>query len=73
LVEERETDNVINRKNDSRDRIIQFYRNEIEMIKKLNRNFETVNIKIEQLHREKETYSSNVEKSRITYEERISS
>ena len=73
MVEERETDNVINRKNDSRDRIIQFYRNEIEMIKKLNRNFETVNIKIEQLHREKETYSSNVEKSRITYEERISS
>ena len=73
MVEERETDIVINRKNDSRDRIIQFYRNEIEMIKKLNRNFETVNIKIEQLHREKETYSSNVEKSRITYEERISS
>ena len=73
MVEERETNIVINRKNDSRDRIIQFYRNEIEMIKKLNRNFETVNIKIEQLHREKETYSSNVEKSRITYEERISS
>ena len=73
MVEERETNIVINRKNDSRDRIIQFYRNEIEMIKKFNRNFETVNIKIEQLHREKETYSSNVEKSRITYEERISS
>ena len=49
IAEERDASYYRERKADGRDRIIDLYRSEIEMIKRLNRNFESINIRIEQL------------------------
>ena len=49
IAEERDASYHRERKADGRDRIIDLYRSEIEMIKRLNRNFESINIRIEQL------------------------